>query len=210
MVGILIVKHLIGIDLELEKTIHELMLDKKIRLKNPLIVEPTATLGMMMNSFSKGAAHIALICKDAEQMMFEAEAVLNQILHPHADQPLTVTTKMNLEGLCTFEDVLESVLQVDILDEKDIETWRMQRSGFQSMYEDSRANYTAFAEPSNVNQSVVKAKFAAVFGDQVMEDLREHVKIMKSQRQGLNVSSEKDKYSGFVNREDLSTPMLPK
>ena len=56
---------------------------------------------------------------------------------------------MNIEGLCTFEDVLEAILKVDILDEKDIEAWKLQRSGMQSMFEDSR-NFTAFMDQNNL------------------------------------------------------------
>ena len=45
IIGILIVKQLIGLDLNKEITIEQLMVERKIRLKKPLMVEPSATLG---------------------------------------------------------------------------------------------------------------------------------------------------------------------
>lgn len=102
IVGLLLVKRLIVIDPEDERTIGDLSLRK------PIVVTPDESCYAILNEFQKGRSHIALVTKDA--------ATVLQCWRDGVDVPSTVT----FDGICTIEDVIEELIQEEIEDESDL------------------------------------------------------------------------------------------
>mmetsp|Transcript_10846 Transcript_10846/g.8061 ORF Transcript_10846/g.8061 Transcript_10846/m.8061 type:complete len:206 (-) Transcript_10846:782-1399(-) len=79
ILGILIVKTLIGLDITQPKTLRELCYEKQIKIKVAAYLEPTTPLGTVLNSFKAGYTHMAIVCDDAKILAEEAELLLDAI-----------------------------------------------------------------------------------------------------------------------------------
>lgn len=64
IIGILIVKTLIGADIMKPKTLRELCKLQLCKIKTPSYVHPYAPLGQMLNIFKSGSTHMAIVCND--------------------------------------------------------------------------------------------------------------------------------------------------
>jgi hypothetical protein len=73
----------------------------------------------MLNIFKKGSAHLAIVCEDSEKMVYEAD-LLNAAIQKGTDQQLS-TSHHNVIGITTLEKIIEQILSMPILDEKDLD-----------------------------------------------------------------------------------------
>jgi CBS domain containing-hemolysin-like protein len=76
----------------------------------------------MLNTFKSGSTHMAIVCNDPALMVEEADKVLEAIKRG-TDMQLSIGHHEIL-GITTLEKVLEEILNMPILDEKDIEKIR--------------------------------------------------------------------------------------
>ncbi len=79
ILGILIVKTLIGVDIKNPKTLRDLCKHQLCKIKTPSYVHPYAPMGQMLNTFKSGSTHMAIVCNDPQQMVDEADKVLDAI-----------------------------------------------------------------------------------------------------------------------------------
>lgn len=89
-------------------------------IKTPIYADPEATVGNMLNIFKEGSAHLAIVCDDPERIVDETNLVLEAI-KSGTDQQLSVGGSHNIIGITTLEKIIEQILSMSILDEKDIE-----------------------------------------------------------------------------------------
>lgn len=102
IVGLLLVKRLIVLDPDDERMIGDLSLRK------PIVVNPEESCYAILNEFQKGRSHIALVTKNATQVL--------QCWRDGVDVPRSV----EFVGICTIEDVIEELIQEEIEDESDV------------------------------------------------------------------------------------------
>ena len=81
ILGVLIVKSLIGLDhlTRRPKTLRELLCQEKCQIRTPIYASPQATVGNMLNIFKEGTAHLAIVVQNPEQMVNEANIVIEAI-----------------------------------------------------------------------------------------------------------------------------------
>lgn len=124
IVGYLLIKTLVGVDLSEGKTIKELISDSTVTLRRPIYVHPNDAIGTLMTKFKIGRSHMAIVTDDPKQM----EMNLNEFMDDDdsvADDTEEIASKMDHEhmpkvlGIVTLEDVIENILKEDILDEAD-------------------------------------------------------------------------------------------
>jgi len=135
IVAILLSKSLIGLKPS-TKTIQELYLEGKIKLKVPLYISKDAEISKVVQTFAGGSSHLAVVCESplgAEKLrqlskqVFESyEEMINQqywdtdqIITPQSNYDLELLKLMDIVGILTLENVLECILNMKILDEHD-------------------------------------------------------------------------------------------
>lgn len=127
IIGILLVKSLVGLQFEDGLKISDLINKKQIKMKEPLYVKPLATVENIMQLFKKGCVHQAIVTKDPENMVREASAVVQYICCPDEEKTQKLDKinstigkhKHEVLGLITMERLIESILSIHIMDEKD-------------------------------------------------------------------------------------------
>jgi len=62
ILGILIVKTLIGVDIKNPKTLRELCKLQLCKIKTPSYVHPFVPINEMLNTFKSGNTHMAIVC----------------------------------------------------------------------------------------------------------------------------------------------------
>ena len=68
VIGILLIKSLVGVDLSGDKTIGELVEAGEITLRKPYFVNQEKTIESLVINFRKGRSHMAIVSSDAVQM----------------------------------------------------------------------------------------------------------------------------------------------
>lgn len=123
MIGYLLIKTLVGVDLSEGLTIKELMTEQIVTLRKPLFAEPTEPLGGLLSRFKNGKSHMAIVTDNVKQMQFNMqmcfdedesffETVEEDKNTPHEQKPKVL-------GIITLEDIIEIAFKEDILDEAD-------------------------------------------------------------------------------------------
>lgn len=79
-------------------------------------------MGKILGEFQQGNAHMAIVCEDAQSMAEEANMILEAIKN-EGDEGVSTTAQQVL-GITTLEKVIEAIMRIPILDEKDIEKMR--------------------------------------------------------------------------------------
>ncbi len=64
ILGLLIVKSLIGIDIDEPKSLKELCYLGQCMIKTPIYAASDATVAQLLNIFKEGSAHLAIVCGD--------------------------------------------------------------------------------------------------------------------------------------------------
>jgi len=105
----------------------------------------------MLNIFKEGSAHLAIVCEDPERLVDEANIILEAI-KIGKDEQLSVTSH-NIIGITTLEKIIEQIINMPILDEKDIEKKLRNPSGHFSitMNEESNHNLMEMTEMMHDN-----------------------------------------------------------
>jgi len=136
IIGVILMKTLIGIDFTENKTIKELYSSGEIVLWKPLFVSPTKTIESLWIDFIQGRGHMAIVTSDVESykkffdwksrresfVLTSEEA--KDIESLDEDEDVKASWSMSIVGLrvlgiVTLEDVLECMLNRQILDEQD-------------------------------------------------------------------------------------------
>lgn len=133
VVGILMTRSLIGIAPNPDMKLIDLFRDDDtVDILTPAYIKPDAAVESVLEVFREGNVHQAIICDDIVDLTRETEAVSQYIMasDDQRDEKKELAEaiiaeddqrKHNVIGIVTFENVLESVLDMDIKDEKDAE-----------------------------------------------------------------------------------------
>jgi hypothetical protein len=96
-------------------------------MKEPLYVRPAASVENILHLFKKGTVHSAIVTKDPENMVCEASAVVQYICSTEEEKTekfdhmnsILGEHKHDVLGLITMERLIESIMSIHIMDEKD-------------------------------------------------------------------------------------------
>lgn len=123
IIGYLLIKTLVGVDLSEGKTIEELMSDSTVTLRKPLYVKPNEAIGSLLTRFKNGKSHMAIVTNDS--MEFIMKKYLNDdgsiVGGSENDDQDNLDEHANVKvlGIVTLEDIIESAFKEEILDEAD-------------------------------------------------------------------------------------------
>lgn len=126
IIGVLLIKSLIGLDLSDENTtIEDLVKDEKVTLRKPIFTHPDEEIGQLLMKFKNGRSHMAIVSDDPEGMedrlhkLYDDDSFIyeddDEGHHHHGrtdEAPLVL-------GLVTIEDILELIINDEIYDEAD-------------------------------------------------------------------------------------------
>ena len=126
VIGILLTKSLIGVNLNESLTVAQLISQKKCKIKEPLYVKPDTSLETILKLFQQGFVHQAIVVDNPEAISKDAETVAQYLCEENEDESKNQldalqkqTKKHNVMGIVTMEKVLETYLNTKFLDEKD-------------------------------------------------------------------------------------------
>jgi CBS domain containing-hemolysin-like protein len=147
IVGILLTKSLIGLDISQGKTVGQFYTERAIQIKVPLYLDKQCNLSRVVNSFQKGHTHMAVVCdhtSSAKKLRDFADKEHNRMNKREREQEEiffdTSSSKGGsnkdpgmfgveqldqvdeIVGILTLENIIERVLLTDIHDEKDRDT----------------------------------------------------------------------------------------
>lgn len=105
ILGVLIVKSLIGLDIDVPKTLRELSMNGLCMIRTPIYASPKATVGNMLNIFKEGTAHLAIVIENPKRIVEETNIVLEAIKQG-TDMQLSIG-RHNIIGITTLEKIIE-------------------------------------------------------------------------------------------------------
>eukprot|EP00344_Euplotes_crassus_P003404 CAMPEP_0196996352 /NCGR_PEP_ID=MMETSP1380-20130617/2254_1 /TAXON_ID=5936 /ORGANISM="Euplotes crassus, Strain CT5" /LENGTH=550 /DNA_ID=CAMNT_0042412287 /DNA_START=71 /DNA_END=1723 /DNA_ORIENTATION=+ len=132
IVGILLIKQLIGLDLTEDRKISDLVKEGEVVLRKPLFISPKEKFEGLLNHFTKGRSHMAIITDDPIKMDkyaqgLEENANERSLGEGSKDDTMKSDIKpAKVLGLLTLEDLIEYIIKEDILDEADYDKDLMQ------------------------------------------------------------------------------------
>jgi len=128
IIGILLIKTLIGLDLSTGRTISDLVNEGEVTLRKPIFIGQNEKLEILINQFAEGKSHMAIVTDDPEKMenyLLGLEDVAGEVSMLDGD-PLNPEKPSRLQkepakvlGIITLEDLIEHIIKEDILDEAD-------------------------------------------------------------------------------------------
>lgn len=77
IIGYLLIKTLVGVDLSEGKSITDLINEDVVILRKPLYISPTEDIGPLLTRFKKGKSHMAIVTDNVEQMEFNMKKYMN-------------------------------------------------------------------------------------------------------------------------------------
>lgn len=121
IIGYLLIKTLVGVDLSEGKTIKELISDSVVTLRKPLYVLPTEEIGSLLTRFKHGKSHMAIVTDNIKIMERNMRNYLDDdgSVIDDESQLDKEDAKAKVLGIITLEDVIEIALKEDIMDEAD-------------------------------------------------------------------------------------------
>ena len=73
----------------------------------------------MLNIFKKGTGHLAIVVEDPHTINQDAQSIL-QAMQRGGDMQLSASFHHGVIGITTLEKIVEQILSMSILDEKDL------------------------------------------------------------------------------------------
>ena len=120
IIGYLLIKTLVGVDLTEGKTLEELISESVVVLRRPLYVSPNDPIGGLLTKFKNGKSHMGIVTDDADIMEGNMKRYLDEDeSYIESELKEKKNEKPQVLGIITLEDVIESALKEDILDEAD-------------------------------------------------------------------------------------------
>lgn len=121
IIGYLLIKTLVGVDLTEGKTINELISESVVTLRKPLYISPNEDIGGLLTRFKIGKSHMAIVTDNIKLMEQNMRRYLDDdgsVIDADEDDNIP-EKKPKVLGIITLEDVIESALKEDIMDEAD-------------------------------------------------------------------------------------------
>lgn len=130
IIGIMLIKTLIGLGLTEAKTISQLVNEGLVVLRKPIFISPNEDFETLLQQFSIGKSHMAIVSEDPSAMMeyvnrYEDVAgelsfhIPELIDKTNEDAQSEIFKVPSVVGLLTLEDLIEYFIKVDIHDEAD-------------------------------------------------------------------------------------------
>ena len=131
IIGIMLIKTLIGLGLTEAKSISWLVNEGLVVLRKPIFVSPDEDFETLLHQFSIGKSHMAIVSDDPNSLMEYGNKRYEDVageLSFHNQEPLDKATDPLINesikspkvlGLLTLEDLIEYIIKVDIHDEGD-------------------------------------------------------------------------------------------
>lgn len=183
IIGIMLIKTLIGLDLSEGKTISELVNAGEVVLRKPIFVSPHTKFEELLHFFLMGKSHMAIV-SDNPQMMeeyvrsFEDVAGELSMLVVESSRNETEPSAVNNKnkgdgaevlGLITLEDLIEYIIKEDILDEADYD-----RDLSRNKDPHVRVDRSFFLEGANISAFIKenREKIRSIVGTQVETEIR--------------------------------------
>ena len=126
IIGIMLIKTLIGLDLQEGRTIKDLVKEGEVTLRKPIYISPNHNFEGLLEQFLAGRSHMAIVVNDPAKYdegiksysEHQGELKLpNEEANDYVDG--SKNEPMKVLGLLTLEDLIEYILKEDILDEAD-------------------------------------------------------------------------------------------
>lgn len=123
IVGYLLIKSLVGVDLSKGDTIAELVHDAVVTLRKPIYVSPNEEVGGLLMRFKIGKSHMAIVTDNIKQMEFNMQRYIDDdgsFMEENGGlNESQVQKQPKVLGIITLEDIIESTLKEQIFDEAD-------------------------------------------------------------------------------------------
>ncbi len=100
-------------------TIRELFAKKILKLRKPLFLSKDFEISKVVRMFASGESHLGVVCKSKSES--EMLMDLSQRVFENPFYRASVEEEINPVGCLSFENVLECILNIKILDEGDRE-----------------------------------------------------------------------------------------
>lgn len=163
IIGILLIKTLIGIDLTEPKSIADLVNDGDVILRKPIFISPNEKAETLLFQFLMGKSHMAIISDNPKRMedyikgledyggdmslMFDERE--NMTVQNNDEEPAKIV------GLLTLEDLIEYIIKEDILDEADYDKDLLINKN-QNIKIESKLDQSIISNFLTENRSVIK------------------------------------------------------
>lgn len=128
IIGILRMKHLIGLNIPQNQSLQDL----NVSLSHPIVFSPNERTINLLNEFKKGKSHMAFITENVESVqqkmgLNRTNSFINENLFINPFNHRSTSRQSgsgatNVIGIVTLEDVFEKTFNVEILDEDDYST----------------------------------------------------------------------------------------
>lgn len=211
IIGIMLIKTLIGLELGEGKKICELVNEGEVTLRKPLFISPNEKFETLLQQFLKGKSHMAIVTDDVDKMedyikgLEDNAGEISLLEHDVIDSENGNVMRLKKEpatilGLLTLEDLIEYIIKEDILDEGDYDN-DLERNRNPNV----RADRNFGTSSNNISKFMIenRDKVKEIVHNQLSTniDKRNRFKFRKDYAQSIVLPT---------NKEDMLTPLIDK
>lgn len=209
IIGVLLIKTLIGLDLSKGKKIKDLITEGEVILRKPLFISPNEKFEGLLNQFTKGKSHMAIITDDPEKMDDYIKGLeIADDDHHHEGSFIDIEKEQSdrfqkdpskVLGLLTLEDLIEYIIREDILDEADYDKDLQQNKN-----PNVGVNKSWHQNPNNLSQIYIekRSKINDYVKSHLKESLEEHKKFKFRTNMAKSINLEnKDLTSSLLDKD---------
>lgn len=212
IVGIMLIKTLIGMDLSEGKSICELVNDGEVVLRKPIFISPNEKLEEVLTQFKQGKSHMAIVTDEPEKMQSYMNCLEDiagdlSVLHEDEEHNDDSSSKNHnrdrpepaqVLGLLTLEDLIEYIIKEDILDEADYDRdMQMNRDPYM------RVDRSLLLDSSNISQFLLENR------EKIKDIVENQVQSSIDKKRRFKFRPEYAK-SIVIKGNDLSVPLIEK